>query len=286
MSLIRPASRPFAPPGWPQLTRGAPVLMGVLNVTPDSFSDGGVYAAVEAAASRALAIETEGADILDIGGESTDPRAVPISAEEEQARVLPVLRVITARLTIPVSIDTYKASTARRALEVGATIVNDVWGLQGDPEMAGVTAEFGAGLCAMHNRRTVDPDLDVMADIRAFFMRTLEIAAHAGIAQSRIVLDPGLGFGKTMEQNLVILDRLEELHAFGLPLLVGASRKRFIGAVTGRTVAADRLAGSLAAHVAAALKGAAVIRAHDIPEHKDALAIAAAIPRHTLHPEG
>lgn len=286
MSAIRPASRPSASQGWPALAQGAPKLMGVLNVTPDSFSDGGLFAAQEAAVERALAIAAEGADILDIGGESTNPHAVPVSAEDEQARVLPVLKQIAGRLSIPISIDTYKASTARLALEAGASIVNDVWGLQGDPEMARVTADFGAGLCAMHNRRTVDPDLDIMADIGAFFTRTLEIAERAGIARGRIVLDPGIGFGKTLEQNLVILDRLDELHAYGAPLLVGASRKRFIGAVTGRTVAAERLAGSLAAHVAAVLKGAAVIRAHDIPEHRDALAVAAAIPRHTLHPEG
>jgi len=289
MSVIAPAKTTAAAPGWPALGQGAARLMGVLNVTPNSFSDGGLYDGTALALARGLEIEAQGADILDVGGESTNPhnpQAEPISGEDERARVLPVLAALVPRLRIPVSIDTYKAATARAALEHGASIVNDIWGLQGDPEMAAVTADFGAGLCAMHNRHAIEPDLDIIADIRAFFGRTLEIAARAGIATNRIVLDPGIGFGKTLDQNLVVLDRLGELTDFGIPLLVGASRKRFIGAVTGRTVASERLAGTLAAHVAAALKGAAVIRAHDIPEHKDALAVAAAISRHTILPQG
>ena len=269
---------------WPQAASGRTRIMGVINLTPDSFSDGGHVAGVDQAVATAMRLADEGADILDIGGESTHPRATPIDAETELARVLPGLRAITDKVALPVSIDTYKARTADAALAAGARIVNDVWGLQRDGEMARVVAHHGAGLCIMHNRTTVDPSLDILVDIRAFFERSLDMAARAGIPQARIVLDPGIGFGKTFDQNLIVLRRLAELKAFGLPLLVGSSRKGFIGAVTGRSVPAERLPGTLAAHVAAALAGASIIRAHDIRPHREALALTDAIIRGSVTP--
>lgn len=251
--------------------------MGVLNVTPNSFSDGGRFDVMETAIFRAVEIEQQGADVLDIGGESTHPKVAPITGEEERARVMPVFTALAGRIDIPLSIDSYRAETAEAALQAGASIVNDIWGLQHDAGMASVVARHKAGLCIMHNRKTVDPDCDILADIAAFFARSLEIAEQAGIAREKIVLDPGIGFGKTFSQNVAVLHGLGALRRFGLPLLVGASRKGFIGALTGRSVAADRLAGSLSAHSAAVMNGADIIRAHDIPEHKDALAVAAAI---------
>lgn len=284
MPISAPPPASPAPRGWPVAPPGTALLMGVLNLTPDSFSDGGAFNAVDVAIARGLDLQAEGADILDIGGESTRPGAEPISGEEELARVLPVLIGLAHHLTIPLSIDTYKASTAREALEHGASIVNDIWGLQRDPDMAHVVADFDAGLCIMHNRPVIDPALDIVADMFGFFERALHIAAHAGIDPGRLVLDPGIGFGKTYEQNLICLNRLDALHAFGLPILVGCSRKGFIGAITGRKVAAERLAGSVAAHVVAATKGAAYIRAHDVAAHKDALALASAIARESTQP--
>jgi dihydropteroate synthase len=272
-----PSPRARTQLGWPALGARRIGVMGVLNVTPNSFSDGGLFVGAEEAIARALEIERQGADILDIGGESTHPKAPPVTGEEERARVLPVLAALAGRLAIPLSIDTYRAETAEAALAAGAVIVNDIWGLQRDPGMAGVVARHGAGVCIMHNRAAVDAGVDILADIAAFFTRSLEIASQAGIAREAIVLDPGIGFGKTFEQNVAALHGLGALDRFGLPLLVGASRKGFIGALTGRAVPAERLSGSLAAHVAAVLKGARYIRAHDIAEHKDALAVAAAI---------
>lgn len=255
--------------------------MGVLNLTPNSFSDGGDYTDVASGLTRARAIAAEGADILDIGGESTHPSAAAVSEDDEIARVIPALTAIAAEITLPVSIDTYKARTARAALEAGASIVNDVWGLQREPDIAHVAADFDAGVCIMHNRAGFDPARDVFADMQRFFDTSLAIAARAGIAGQRIVLDPGIGFGKTFDQNLMVLNRLGELAAYGFPLLVGCSRKGFIGKVTGRPEPKDRLFGSIAAHVVAVHHGARIIRAHDIAAHKDALALTAAIARET-----
>lgn len=275
-----------APNGWPLPVEGRTRLMGVLNLTPDSFSDGGHLAGVEQAVAAARRMVAEGADILDIGGESTHPKAAPVDAGTEIARVLPGLAAIVAAQTgVPLSIDTYKAVTAKAALSAGATIVNDVWGLQRDPDMARVVAAHGAGVCIMHNRLELDPALDILGDIRDFFARSLEIAARAGIPAGDIVLDPGIGFGKTFDQNLAVLARLGELRAFGLPLLVGCSRKGFIGAITGRTNPAERLSGSLSAHVAAVLNGASIIRAHDIGPHREALALTDAIIRGSVAPQ-
>jgi dihydropteroate synthase len=254
-----------------------PIVMGILNVTPDSFSDGGRYQDPERAIAHARRMVEEGADILDIGAESTRPYVgmTPVSWEEEMARLEPVLPAV-AKLGVPVSIDTIKAKVAEWALGQGAAILNDVWGLQRDPDMARLAASHGVPLVIMHNRAAADAAIDIIADIRAFFARSLEIAAKAGVARQAIVLDPGIGFGKTPEQSMQAIARLDAFKDFGLPLLVGASRKRFIDTI----VAAEpdrRLPGSLAAHILAVENGAAIIRAHDVAETVQALRVHAAI---------
>jgi dihydropteroate synthase len=261
------------------LAKGRPLVMGVLNVTPDSFSDGGRFLDPAAAIAQAERIAAEGADILDIGAESSRPygNAVTVPLDEERARLAPILPVVVG-LGIPVSIDSMKAAVAAWALETGAAIVNDVWGLQRDPDMARVVAEHDAPVIVMHNRDAADPRIDIVADVTAFFERSLAIAARAGIARERIVLDPGIGFGKTPEQSLICIARLDAWRGFGLPLLVGASRKRFIHSVV-PSEPAERLGGSLAAHLLAVENGAAIIRVHDVPPTVQALAVAAAIRR-------
>jgi dihydropteroate synthase len=256
---------------------GRPALMGVLNVTPDSFSDGGQFLAPGAAIDHAEAMAKDGADILDIGAESTRPYggAKPVGAEDEIARLAPILPDVV-RAGPPVSVDTMKAAVARWALDRGVAMVNDVWGLQRDPDMARVVADYGAPVVIMHNRETVDPAIDIIADIEEFFARSLDIATKAGVKSSRIILDPGIGFGKTQTQSIETLARLGVLRRLGLPLLVGASRKRFIDSVS-PSPASARLAGSLAAHLAAAEAGAAILRIHDVAETLQALKVAKAI---------
>ncbi len=257
-------------------SRPYPAVMGVLNVTPDSFSDGGHFAAPERALAQARRMIAEGADIIDIGAESTRPYgSEPISAEEELQRLQPVLPDVVA-LGIPVSIDSMKSAVVAWALDQGAAIANDVWGLQRDSGMAGLVAERGAPVIIMHNRERADPAIDIMQDIVDFFARSLDIAAKAGISPDKIVLDPGIGFGKTPEQSMTALARLGELQSFGFPLLVGASRKRFISTVT-PSEPHQRLGGSIAAHLVAAQNGARIIRAHDVAETVQALRVAAAI---------
>jgi dihydropteroate synthase len=257
-------------------SRRTPLVMGVLNLTPDSFSDGGHFTPPDRALAQAKRMIAEGADIIDVGAESTRPYgAEPVSADEEMQRLRPVLAEIIA-LGMPVSIDSMKAQVVAFALGQGAAIANDVWGLQRDPEMAKVIAARGAPVIIMHNRESADPGLDIMRDIAAFFARSLEIAAGAGIPKHHIVLDPGIGFGKTPEQSMTALARLDELHGFGLPLLVGASRKKFINSVV-PSEPDQRLGGSIAAHLLAAKAGARIIRAHDVSETVQALKVAAAI---------
>lgn len=261
------------------LAKARPLVMGVLNVTPDSFSDGGRFLDPQAATAQARRLVAAGADILDVGAESTRPYggAVRISLEEERARLTPVLSDIVT-LGVPVSIDTLKADVAAWALDHGATIVNDVWGLQRDPNMAGLVAERGVPVIIMHNRETADPAVDIVAEITSFFQRSLDIAQRAGIARERIVLDPGIGFGKTAEQSLTCIARLDAWREFGVPLLVGASRKRFIHSVA-PSEPMDRLGGSLAAHLLAVENGATIVRVHDVAATAQALAVASAIRR-------
>jgi dihydropteroate synthase len=262
---------------WPErLSRQYPLVMGVLNITPDSFSDGGRFFAPGDALAQARRMIAEGADIIDIGAESTRPYgAQPISADEEIRRLRPILgQVVT--LGIPVSIDSMKPVVVAWALETGATIANDVWGLQGDPDMAKLIAERHCPVVIMHNRDRAEPGIDIMSDIAGFFSRSLEIAAKTGISRDHIALDPGIGFGKTQEQSITVLARLEQLNTFGLPLLVGASRKRFIATVS-PSEPDQRLGGSIAAHLIAAKAGAKIIRTHDVSETVQALRVASAI---------
>lgn len=258
------------------LSRPYPAVMGILNVTPDSFSDGGQFIAPEQALAQARRLVAEGADIIDIGAESTRPYgSQPVAAEAEMARLKPVLAEVIG-LGVPVSIDSMKSEVVAWALDQGAAIANDVWGLQRDAGMAPLIAARGVPVIIMHNRESADPAIDIMQDIAAFFTRSLAIAADAGIASDRIVLDPGIGFGKTPEQSMIALARLSELNAFHVPVLVGASRKRFISTVVA-SEPRERIGGSIAAHLIAARHGARIIRAHDVAETVQALRVAAAI---------
>jgi len=256
---------------------GHALVMGILNVTPDSFSDGGRHLDPQDALTQAQRMIREGADMIDIGAESTRPYgdASPVSAEEERARLAPVLPALV-QLGRPVSIDTMKSRIADWAVQAGASIVNDVWGLQRDPDMAKVVAAARVPVIVMHNRERADPAIDIMADMAGFFGRSLDIAARAGIGERQIVLDPGIGFGKTPQQSILVLSRLRELRRFGLPLLVGASRKRFIDSIV-PSAPGERLGGSIASHLLAVLDGAAIVRAHDVAQTVQALRVAAAI---------
>jgi dihydropteroate synthase len=251
--------------------------MGIVNVTPDSFSDGGVFATAAAAVEHGERLAAEGAAILDVGGESTRPGAQAVGADEEMARAIPVIAELHQRVAQPISIDTTKARVAAVALKAGASIVNDVWGFQRDPELARVVADAGAAAVLMHNRVHVDAGLDVVADILAFLQRSIDIALGAGVARERLLIDPGFGFGKTPAQNLELIRRLRELAALGCPILLGVSRKSTIGMLTGQKLAAERVAGSIAAGVMGVINGAAILRVHDVAPHRQALQVLHAI---------
>jgi dihydropteroate synthase len=256
------------------LTLGSPIpVMGIVNVTPDSFSDGGVFASVDAAVAHGERLAAEGAAILDIGGESSRPGASAVAQEEEISRVIPVIAELGRRVAPPISVDTMKARVAAAALGAGASIVNDVWGFQRDREMARVVADSGAAAVLMHNRQTVDPGLDIVADILDFLSRSIDIALAAGVARERLLIDPGFGFGKTPAQNLEAVRRLPVFAALGCPILLGVSRKSTIGILTGQKIAAERVAGSLAAGLVGVANGAAVLRVHDVAPHVQALRV-------------
>ncbi len=252
------------------------LVMGILNVTPDSFSDGGRSLAVEDALATARRLTSEGADILDIGGESTRPGHVPVAADEEWARVAPVLEALQAETGVPISIDTSKAEVARRAIAAGAVIVNDVWGFTRDPEMAQVVADSEAAAVLMHNRAEVDAGLDIIDELLAFFDGALGRATRAGVRTDRIVLDPGIGFGKTFPQNLAAIARLPELRVLGYPLLLGTSRKSLIGKVID-SLPAERVPGTIASNVIGIMAGVEIIRVHDVAAHVQAARVAEAI---------
>ena len=272
----------FEPRLWPlahgrSLTLGPRgLIMAIVNVTPDSFSDGGQFATKQTAIDQALRLAEAGAHILDIGGESTRPGAAAVDGEEERRRILPVISALAERFGREgpvISVDTYRAGTAQAALDAGAHIVNDVWGLTREPEIADVAAKAGAGVCIMHTGRERVVLPDVIEDQLAFFARSLKIADEAGIERSRIVLDPGFGFAKeTAAINLELMRRFEELHVFGLPLLAGTSRKRFLGDVTGRP-APERDVATAATSAVLRLAGASVFRVHDVASSRDALAV-------------
>lgn len=266
---------------------GKAEVMGILNVTPNSFSDGGQFDTIDAAIAQARLMAQEGASIIDVGGESTKPRAEPVSAKEEQARALPVIEALAALRETLISIDTYREETARLAVAAGAHIVNDVWGLQREPGIARLAADTGAGLIIMHTGREREKLPDVIADQFFFLEKSLEIARKAGIADGQIMLDPGFGFAKeTAEENLDLMARFSELHALGFPLAIGTSRKRFVGHVIGRE-AASRTAGTAATSVILRLKGAHLFRVHDVAINVDALAMAdAMLAREKTDPSG
>ena len=242
-----------------------PLLMGIVNVTPDSFFDGGQFFNTKLACRQARRLADEGADIVDIGGETTRPGATPIPLDQELARIEPVLAALAGELDVPVSIDTYKSQVAARAVELGAIVINDVWGLQKDPAMARIVAQTGAAVVIMHNRAEKDPSIDILADIRRFFDRSLKLAADAGIPSDRVMLDPGIGFAKTSQQNIDAIRRLPEIRDYGLPILIGVSRKAFLGSAGDGSEAS--LVGTIGVSLAAAANGAALFRVHDVAPH-------------------
>jgi dihydropteroate synthase len=260
-----------------------PTVMGVLNVTPDSFSDGGRYLDPAEAVARAERLVAEGADLVDVGGESTRPGSDPVPEDEELSRVLPVVETLASRLSVPISIDTRHARVAREAASAGASLINDVTGLQGDPDMPAAVAETGAGCVIMHmlgEPKTMqrEPRYDnLMADIARHLRRGMRAARDAGVPDDAVIVDPGIGFGKTLAHNLEILARLGQLRALGAPILVGPSRKRFIGEVTGVETPADRVPGTAAACALAVAAGALLVRVHDVAEAVQAVAVAAAV---------
>ena len=253
-----------------------PVLMGILNVTPDSFSDGGLFLLKEAALAQAKKLVCDGADIVDVGAESTRPGHDPVTVEEEWRRLAPLLPVLVREIAAPVSIDTYKSQIAQLALLAGVCVVNDIWGLQRDPRMASVIAESGAGVVVMHNRETIDPDIDIVADMLRFFENSLALARKAGVKDSCIALDPGIGFGKSRQQNYQALRAIPKLRLLGFPLLIGVSRKSIFKNIADGLVE-GRLLGTLAANLIAATEGAEIFRVHDVLEHRGAFDVLSAL---------
>jgi dihydropteroate synthase len=261
-----------------RLNFARPLIMGIVNATPDSFFDGGRYLDPAAAVAHGERHIAEGADIIDVGGESTRPGHSLVEPEEELRRVLPIVQAL-ARGSAPISIDTMKAQVAAAALAAGASIVNDVWGFQRDRDIARVAADAGAFVVLMHNRDEVDAAVDIVEETRAFLARSIDLALAAGVAREKIAIDPGFGFGKTHAQSLRLVHELPRLCELGCPILLGVSRKRAIGWATARADPSERLAGSLACALIGVERGAAALRVHDVAPHVDALAIRAAILR-------
>ena len=277
-----PSSETLRARGRPIPLNSGALLMGVLNVTPDSFSDGGRYHQPEAAVEHTLAMIEQGADLIDIGAESSRPGSDPVEEEEEIRRLLPVITAVCRQVSIPVSVDTTKAGVARRALDAGAAIVNDISALRFDPLMGQVVAKAGAGLVLMHMQGTPksmqrDPQYrDVVAEVRQFFIERMKTAEDVGIDPEQILLDPGFGFGKNVTHNLTLLMQLDQLSALGRPMVVGVSRKAFIGQVLDRQVG-DRLMGTAVAVVVAVLRGARIVRVHDVGPMRDVVRMVEAI---------
>jgi len=261
---------------------GVPKVMGIVNVTPDSFSDGGLAGTLEGAVAHAMHLIAEGADLLDLGGESSRPGAEPVPLDEELRRVIPVVEALTPLVTVPISVDTTKAEVARQALRAGASIINDIRGLDGDPDLSRLVAEAGAGVVLMHMAGTprtmqVDPRYDdVVREVRDDLARRIERAEASGIPRDRIAIDPGIGFGKTLAHNLELLRNLDRFANLGCALLVGTSRKGFLGTLTGRPVG-DRATASVVSSLAAVTRGANVVRVHDVGPMADALKVWAAL---------
>jgi dihydropteroate synthase len=261
-----------------KLSAGRVLIMGILNVTPDSFSDGGQHNGLAAAIEHAERMRLEGADIIDIGGESTRPGATEVTADEEWRRVAGVLASLASSSALPLSIDTYKASVAQKAAEAGAVIINDVWGLTRDPDLADVVADTGSLVVVTYNRAETDGTINLRDDMASFFADTFREADAHAIPREHIILDPGVGFAKTYEQNFGVLAHLDVLADTGCPVLVGVSRKSFIGRLTERP-ADERLIGTLAANLDSVHRGASILRVHDVAEHREALTMLEAIEK-------
>lgn len=258
------------------------LVAGIVNVTPDSFSDGGKFSAAENAINRTLEIQEAGADIIEIGAESTRPGAEPVTVDDELRRIIPVLEGLSGKLRVPISVDTYKSEVARRAVDLGASIINDVSALRFDPKMAETAAEAQAGLILMHMRDTpstmqkIPLSEDILSEIESDLRAAVESAQSAGVARESIILDPGVGFGKTLDQDLEIVNGIERLSKMGFPLMIGTSRKKFIGRLIGR-LEADRVFGTAATVAAAVLRGAHIVRVHDVEQMIDVVRVADAI---------
>ncbi len=259
-----------------------PAIVGIVNVTPDSFSDGGLFLDADAATAKAIELVEEGADAVDVGGESTRPGAEPVSAQTEIQRTVPVIERAASAVDVPISIDTYRLEVAEAAVRVGASMVNDISAFRMSPDLAGLCAEHDLDVCLVHMQgepRTMQDDPkyeDVIDNVKSFLSERMNFAVSQGIDERRVMLDPGIGFGKTLEHNIEILERLEELAELGRPILIGTSRKSFLGSITGREVG-DRVAATVASNVIAYLRGASVFRVHDVAANRDALAVARAI---------
>lgn len=254
----------------PPLPEKRPAIMAILNVTPDSFSDGGRFDMIDNALAQARRMIADGADILDIGAESTRPGSKPVSVEEELARLLPVLDALRGDAGVPVSVDTYKAHVAQAATENGAEIINDVWGLQHDLEMARVVAETGVRVVIMHNRfEGADGAINIFDDMARWFETSLGLARQYGVEDDKIIFDPGIGFAKTFKQNLAILGNLDRIRAYGFPVLMGLSRKKFLGKILGNADVDERLFGTLAANFLSIMNGVDMVRVHDVKPHFD-----------------
>jgi len=253
-------------------------IMGILNVTPDSFSDGGNFNNIDTAVNHAKEMINDGADIIDLGGESTRPGHTYVDSEEEKRRILPVIKKLKEEIQVPISVDTYKADVAEASLELGVEMINDIWGLTKDKNMANVIAKYDAYVCIMHNQDTTEYNKDIMEAIKEFLQNSIDLALKSGIKKEKIVLDPGIGFGKTFEQNLEVLKRLDEIKTLGYPVLLGTSRKSVIGNVL-NVEPKERLEGTIATTVLGIRDGVDIVRVHDVKENLKAAKMADAIYR-------
>lgn len=254
-------------------------IMGILNVTPDSFSDGGDYTNIDIAVNHAKEMIELGADMIDLGGESTRPCHKFVSAEEEISRIVPVIKRLKEEINVPISIDTYKSEVAEEALKLGVDMVNDVWGLTYDGKMADVVAKYDGEVCIMHNQEGTDYDKDIMEAIKEFLQNSIDMALKAGVKKEKIVLDPGIGFGKTYEQNIEVLERLGELRDLGYPVLLGTSRKSVLGKILENSTPKERVNATVATTVLGVKDGVDIVRVHDVKENKEAAMVADAIYR-------